>query len=163
MDITPPEIEHILTMLAEAPRRLVSLTNGLETGRLQTKADAESWSANDILAHLRSCADVWGKSILAMLAQDNPTLRYVSPRTWSKKTNYLEQEFNTSLQAFINQRNDLLAALKPLAIEGWSRAATFTGTTRGRNQTVFTYAQRIADHEMQHLDQLAGIVHAIQA
>lgn len=163
MDMTAAEIEHMLTVLAETPPRLASLTNGLETARLQTKADQDSWSANDILAHLRSCADVWGKSILAMLAQDHPTLRYVSPRTWIKKTNYLEQEFHTSLQAFINQRNDLLAALKPLAIEGWSRGATFTGTTRGREQTVFKYAQRIADHETQHLDQLVDTLNAIQA
>jgi len=32
-----------------------------------------------------------------------------------------------------------------LKIEDWSRGATFTGTVRGREQTILSYAQRIAD------------------
>jgi hypothetical protein len=160
MRVTAAEIEEILEALAETPRRLASMTGDLEQARLHTKADTDSWSANDILAHLRSCADVWGKSIQAMIAQDNPTLRYVSPRTWIRKTDYPTQEFQVSFRAFAGQRDDLLALLKPLALEGWSRAATFTGTTRGREQTVFSYARRIAMHERDHLEQLAGVVGA---
>ena len=56
--------------------------------RLQYRIDKKAWSVNDILAHLRSCADVWGGSIEAMLAQDKPTLPYRHPRQWIKKTNY---------------------------------------------------------------------------
>jgi uncharacterized damage-inducible protein DinB len=161
MQATSAEIEEILERLAEAPRRIAAMTSSLNNARLHAKIGEDPWSANDILAHLRSCADVWGKSILAMLAQDHPTLRYVSPRTWINKTNYLEQDFHLSFQAFARQRDDLLAALKPLAIEGWSRAATFTGTTRGRDQTVFTYARRIVDHEQAHLDQLEGVLNSL--
>jgi len=162
MQVTSAEIEQILTSLAETPRRLASITSGLETARLHVKLDTDSWSANDILAHLRSCADVWGKSILTMIAQDNLTLRYVSPRTWIRKTDYPAQEFRKSLQAFAKQRNDLLTTLKPLTIEGWSRAATFTGTVKGRQQTVFSYARRIAEHETQHLDQIESVLTGMQ-
>ncbi len=163
MLVTAAEIEEILEALAETPRRLASMTSDLEHARLHTKADADAWSANDILAHLRSCADVWGKSIQAMITQDNPTLRYVSPRTWIRKTDYPHQDFQVSFQVFAGQRDDLLALLKPLALEGWSRAATFTGTTRGRDQTVFSYARRIALHERDHLEQLEGVVGAVRA
>ena len=52
-------------------------------------------------------------------------------------------------------RSDLLQALKTLGGEAWSRGATFTGTTKGREQTIFSYAQRIVDHEKEHLEQLA--------
>ena len=162
MQITSTEIEQVLTLLAETPSRIASLTNGLALARLHAKPDQVTWSANDILAHLRACADVWGKSILAMIAQDNPTLRHVSPRTWLRKTDYPEQEFQISLQAFAKQRKALLAILEPLAREGWSRAATVTGTVNGREQTVLMYAQRIAAHETQHLEQLESIVNAIQ-
>src|SRR5262245_56325626 len=162
MQATATEIEQVLTLLAKTPPRIATLTSGLDYARLQAKSDQDAWSPNDILAHLRACADVWGKSIVAMLAHDHPTLRYVSPRTWIRKTDYREQEFQLSLQAFAKQRDDLLTVLKPLALEGWSRAATFTGTVQGRDQTVLMYAQRIADHETQHLDQLGSIVNASQ-
>ena len=155
---TELEIESLLKSLAEAPQRMASVTNDLKLARLHAKPDTDAWSANDILAHLRSCADVWGKGILAMIAQDNPTLRYVSPRTWIRKTKYLEQDFHASLQAYTKQRNELLAALQPLPIEGWARPAIFTGTTRGRNQTVLSYARRIVDHENEHLYEIDGIL-----
>ena len=157
MDITSAEIERILALLAETPQRMAFLTNGLDYAQLHTSPEQDAWSVHMILAHLRACADVWGKSILAMLAEDKPTLRYVSPRTWMRKTDYLEQEFHSSLQAFANQRIDLLASLSSLASQDWSRAATFTGTVKGRDQTVFSYAQRIVDHELQHLDQIESM------
>ena len=93
-----------------------------------------------------------------MITQDRPTLRYVSPRTVAKKRNYATQEYQASLQAFSEQRSELLRRLTPLDPEGWSRGATFTGTTRGREQTIYGYVQRIIDHEAEHLAQLATLL-----
>jgi hypothetical protein len=121
MNASPAEIEKFVKLLAETPRRIISASKGIESARLHFRPDKEAWSANDILAHLRSCADVWGKSILAMITQNHPTLRYVSPRTWIRKTNYPELEFHLSLDAFVKQRNELLTSLKSLEIKNWSR------------------------------------------
>jgi hypothetical protein len=125
---------------------------------LNFRTDDDSWSVNDILAHLRACADVWGKGMQMMITQDHPTLRYISPRTWIKKTDYLEQNFHVSLEAFTSQRNALLIMLKTLSIEDWSRGATFTATTGGREQTVFSYVQRLANHESGHCEQIEALL-----
>jgi hypothetical protein len=148
------EIESLLHLLAETPVRIKSAAEGAEHARLHSRPDENAWSMNDILAHLRACADVWGKSIQAMIGQDHPTLRYVSPRTWIRRKDYPDHEFGASLQAFSRQREDLLQALRSLGSEGWSRGATFTGTTRGREQTVMSYAQRLAQHEKEHCEQM---------
>jgi hypothetical protein len=150
----------VLEALAAAPERIASLSAGFDDAHLRCAPDADTWSANDMLAHLRACSDMWGKGIVAMLTQDRPTLRYVSPRTWIRKTDYLEQGFHHSLRAFAAQRTQLLALLQPLAPEAWSRGAVFTGTVRGREQTVFSYARRIVDHEAQHLEQLEELMRA---
>jgi hypothetical protein len=126
--ITAAEVEQLQRALAATPRRIASLSRGVETGRLNFKPDDDSWSANEVLAHLRACADVWGKSIMAMITQDHPTLRYISPRGWIRKTNYTELEFSESLTAFTLQRRDLLKALKGLSAVDWSPGATFTAT-----------------------------------
>jgi len=154
----PDETKIALDLLAATPQKLDAMSKGLVRTRLHFRSDEEPWSANDILAHLRACADVWGKSILAMLAQDHPTLRYVSPRTGIKKTNYLEQEFGVSLVAFTKQRVELLEALNSLGPEDWSRGATFTATTNGREQTVLSYAQRLARHESEHCIQVQNLL-----
>jgi hypothetical protein len=154
-------IEQILTLLAETPRRIATLTAGLGQAQLHTTPDDDGWSANDVLAHLRACADVWGGCIVAIVAQDTPTLRAVNPRTWIRKTDYLEQEFQPSLHAFTAQRTELLAVLEPLAHEGWSRSATVTGAGKVLERTVLFYAQWIAGHERPHLKQIERIVNTM--
>ena len=160
MPVAPTEIDKILILLAETPQRLASMTGGLDNTRLQVGPDQDAWSVNEILGHLRACADVWGRSIEAMISQEHPTLRYVSPRTRMRKANYSAQEYHNSLAAFTEQREDLLQVLNALKIEDWSRGATFTGTARGREQTVFSYTQRLAGHEAQHLDQVEDVLNA---
>ena len=158
MKIAPDEIKAVLKVLATTPRRIAAASQVFENARLHFKPDEATWSANELLAHLRACADVWGKSMLMMLAQDQPTLRYVSPRTWIRKTDYLELEFGVSLQAFTRQRQELVKSLKVLEIKDWSRSATFTATTKGRQQTVFSYARRMANHENEHCEQLEALL-----
>jgi hypothetical protein len=85
-------------------------------------------------------------------------LRYISPRSWIRKTDYLELEFRGSLKAFTDQRRELLRALKGLAIKDWSRSATFTAKTKGREQTIFSYACQIAEHENKHCDQIEAVL-----
>src|SRR5206468_8694309 len=103
--------------------RIAALTAGLAPAQLRAAPGPDEWSANAVLAHLRACADVWGDCIATIIAQDKPTIKAVNPRTWIQKTDYLEQEFQPSLQAFTAQRIDLVAVLKPLRPKVWSRTA----------------------------------------
>ena len=123
--------EQVLTLLAETPPRIAALTAGLAPAQLHT------------------------------IAQDTPTLRAVNPRTWIKKTDYLELEFRPSLRSFAAQRADLLAVLEPLPHEGWSRAAIVTGAGKVLERTVLFYAQWLARHERQHVKQIERIVNTM--
>jgi hypothetical protein len=155
-------IDEVLTLLAETPRRIAVLTAGLAPAQLRTSADPDGWSANDVLAHLRSCADVWGGCIATMIAEDRPTLRAVNPRTWIKRTDYPGLEFQPSLRSFASQRADLLAVLEPLPRDGWSRAATVTGAGNVLERTVLSYAQWLANHERPHVKQIQRVVNTMQ-
>lgn len=154
MKATEKEIKEALSLLAETPLRIANLTKSIDDARLQARDDKQSWSVNDILAHLRSCADVWGDSIAAMLTENIPTLPDLHPRKWIKETNYLELPFHESFQAFIKQRERLLITLKKLSFEDWSRAATIAG----RKHTVFTQARRMAKHEKEHCEQIESLL-----
>ena len=151
-------IEQVLTLLVGTPPRLEAITAGLTAAQLHTAPNEDEWSANDVLAHLRACADVWGGCIAAMIAEDMPTLRAVNPRTWIKQTDYRDQEFLPSLRAFAVQRAELLTVLEPLPPEGWSRAATVTGAGKALERTVLFYARWLAGHERPHVKQIARIV-----
>jgi hypothetical protein len=158
--LTTPE--QVLTLLAETPRRLEALTAGLTPDQLRSAPGPGEWTANDVLSHLRSCADMWGGCIAAMLAEDHLTLRAINPRTWIDQTDYPDLEFEPSLAAFAAQRAELLAVLAPLPPDGWERSATVTGAGKPLQRTVLFYARWLAGHERPHVKQVARIVETVR-
>jgi len=129
---TDAEIETVLGVLSETPIQIAHIARGLTPKQLHRKPETNAWSEQEIVAHLRACADVWGGTIDRMLTEDEPTLRYVSPRGWIKKTDYLQQDFHESLRVFSQLRASLVETLSGLDKKGWLRRATFTGTARPR-------------------------------
>ncbi len=153
MRITEQEIEEVLQLLAETPRRITVATANVTPEQLQVKTDAQSWSANEILAHLRACADVWVRTIERMLTEEQPTLRHLSPRTYLRKTDYVDLPFAESWAVFVAERVALLERLQPLTLEEWARSAVI----QGRQHTVFSQARRLALHEAEHCAQIEGL------
>jgi hypothetical protein len=155
---TPLAVDQILAMLEDQPKTIAAITKGLPRARLQRSPRRGEWSINDVLAHLRSCSDMWGKYMATIIAEDHPTIRAMNPTTWIKNTNYPELEFALSLRAFRKQRVQLLRLLRSLPKASWSRSATVTGAGRPRERTVLDYAQWLANHERSHVKHIARIV-----
>lgn len=154
----PVTIDQVLTRLQEQPDAIAALTEGLPPARLHRAERPGEWSVNDVLAHLRSCADMWGKYIALIIAEDRPTFQAMNPTTWIKSTNYPELEFAPSFQAFRKKRAELLASLRPLPKAAWSRGAMVTGGGRPRERTVLEYGRWLANHERTHVKQIERIV-----
>ena len=148
------EIDRALSLLAETSLRIANATKEIDDALLQAKDHKRSWSANDILAHLRSCADVWGSSIDAMLIEVTPALPDVHPRQWIRGTDYPAVPFCESFQAFADQRETLLIALRKLSFDDWSRGATIGG----RKYTVCSQARLMAKHENEHCEQIEELL-----
>ena len=79
MKLTPPDIQKCLELLSDTPRRFTTASENMDDSRLGRKPDPATWSALETLAHLRSCADVWGASIESMLAGQEPVLPDIHP------------------------------------------------------------------------------------
>ena len=150
-------------MRAAAPPQIASACAGLPAAQLQAARAPGDWSACEVLAHLRACADMWGSAIGSILTSEHPTIRAINPRTWIKRTDYQAQEFFSSLAAFRAQRAGLLDVLVSLPAAGWERGATVTGAGRPRELTVRAYAMRLAVHERAHLKQIARIAQGLRA
>ena len=154
MKATPAEVQKYLGILSETPQQIAHAVKGFEEEYLQFRANTKSWSANDILAHLRSCADLWTHSIYAMLAENEPVFSDIDERKWAKVTRYAELRFHRSFQAFSLQRESLVIVLKDLPFDSWERSALIFE----RRHTVFTQTRRLAKHETEHLEQLKIIL-----
>jgi hypothetical protein len=153
--------EQVLTALAATPPRLAALTADLVPAQLVAAPAPDEWSARDVLAHLRACADVWGDCIAAILAADSPTLKAVNPATWIDQTDYRELAFAPSFAAFTTQRAALLTVLEPLAPADWTRTATVTGAGKPLARTALFYVGWLAKHERPYIKQLDRLVKAL--
>ena len=143
--------------------RIAQITARLTPAELLAPPGPDAWSANELLAHLRSCADVWGGYIRRLIAEDRPKFRAISPRGWIDRTNYREIAFQHSLHAFEAQRGELLSLLASLTPRDWSRSAQVTRSGKVVTETVLSFAERLANHEHHHLDQFARIATALRA
>jgi hypothetical protein len=156
-------IDQILTILKETPVRLAKLTAGLASAQLHIAPSVGEWSVHEVIAHLRACDDVWGGYyIMMILTQDNPTIKARNPRAWIKNTDYLEQEFQSSLRTFTKQRKKLLAVLEPLSPKDWARTNTLIGAGKPLQQTLLSHADGLARHERAHFKQIERTINALQ-
>src|ERR1700689_5902267 len=112
--------EQILVQLPDTPLRISALTTGVPPAKLQVSPAPGEWSASEVLAHLRACADVWGNNIVRIIKEDTPAWAAVNPRGWIEQTNYMDLRFAPSLRAFTKQRAALMASLGPLPRKDWS-------------------------------------------
>jgi hypothetical protein len=86
-------VAQILSALAEGPSRIADYTSGLTRAQLHTAPGAGEWSANEVLAHLRSCADVWGDCIATILQQEIQQSALSTPGDGFRKQTILNRNF----------------------------------------------------------------------
>jgi hypothetical protein len=158
----PIPVEQILEMLAKAPGDIAAAAEGAPPELLCTSPGPGEWSARDVLAHMRSCADVWGGCIRQILQEERPVIRAVDPRTWARSTNYLELDFETSLREYTAQRRELLDLLRSLPPDAWQREADVVGAGKPLVRTVHFYAQWLAKHERPHLKQIRRVIKTLR-
>jgi hypothetical protein len=106
---------------------------------------------------------MWGGYIWKLLADERPTLRDLSPRTWIKETDYRERDFQASFAAFTHQRAGLMPVLRALSPEQWARSGTLRRGGKVLERTVAFYAESLVQHELRHLDQFRRIVDRVRA
>jgi DinB superfamily len=157
-----PDRSHILELLRTNPERIAELTTGLTAAQLQTRPEPEEWSAAELLAHLRSCATLWGEYIAAIIAEDGTTFRVVNPATWIEQTDYMREKFALAWRHYQDQRTQLLTMLSDLPEATWAHTATITGAGAPLRKTILDYARRLATHERAHLRQFRKITEAVR-
>lgn len=154
MKATTAATQEILSLLAQTPQQLTSLVAEFDQTHIYSPSGQNTQSVSEIVAHLRSCSDVWTFSIYAMLTEEKPIFPEINEHRWAKVTAYARLPLALSLQAFSFQRQELLRVLRPLPLEGWEREMLCPGN----EHTVFSQAQHMALHEQSHLEQMADLV-----
>ena len=140
-------------MLEDHPKRIAAAMAHPSPSRLRTTPMLGTWTAIDVLAHLRSCSDVCADVVPRILAADHPRLEVVGPREVIERTNYRSLAFTASFRAFASQRTRLLAMLRAQPPSAASRSAVVVERARRRVRTVQEYTDWLARHEARHVEE----------
>jgi hypothetical protein len=142
-----------------------------DTDALGRRPDPRSWSATEILCHLRDVEELFRIRFHTILALDNPKIltwsaepadlvawgiggpvgNPLDPDRWAEELQYARSEPRRALGAFRRRRSETLALLDSLTDAQWLRGGMHP--QRGR-LSLGDWVASLASHDDNHLDQL---------
>ncbi len=149
------QVDELIARLASIPTRIAHGVARRNLEQLQAAPAPNTWSAQDILAHLRAADDIVTSRIYMVLVRDNPPLTAYDERRWAEVSRYHSIDFATSLSLFALRRAEVVMVLQNTNDEEWRRV----GTHEVRGQvSLFEIVQGLVEHEEEHCCQLEAIL-----
>ena len=138
---------------------------------LSRRPGPTSWSAKEVVCHLRDIEELFMLRFRTMLALNEPTFLVLGemppdraawgivegdalpldPDRWAEERQYLRSDTGLAFAALRRRRHETLALLGRLAPDQWQRGSTHV--TLGR-MTIADWVALIAAHDDKHLAQL---------
>lgn len=160
-----------LDRLRRTPAEIAGLLEGRDRAALARRPDAHSWSATEILCHLRDVEELFLLRFQTILAVDEPPIltlgatpealarwgiggavgHPLDPDRWAEDRQYARQDPAGALEAFGRRRGEVVAVLDALSSRQWQRGGIHQA--RGR-MAVGEWVASLAGHDDNHLAQL---------
>jgi uncharacterized damage-inducible protein DinB len=149
----PLPIAVLAASLAAAPGRLRAVAAGLDDAQRRHRPAPGEWGLNEVMAHLLHVeTELFLPRLWRIATEEHPALPAFSPEAWTRERDHSLDAFDTSLVAFERARAETIAYLRALPADACERLAVsgFFGP-----MTLRQYATHIADHDIEHLAQMA--------
>ena len=151
-----------LARLRSTPEELASLLAGRDRPALTRRPDPGSWSAAEIVCHLRDVEELVLGRFQTILAVDDPQIltlgatpealgHPLDPDRWAEERQYARQDAGEALAAFGRRRREVIVLLDGLTAEQWQRRGI--PQARGRMR-LDEWVASLAGHDDNHLEQL---------
>jgi hypothetical protein len=152
----PTDTNELINRLAASPARFATLLSSLDDADSLAIATTEGqWSPAEVMSHVRAANDILEPRLFHILVRDSTPLIGFDERRWLEVAGYASLPITDLLHTMILKRKELVHALRGLSPEDWQR----TGTHEVRGPiTVLDIATQIADHEDEHLAQIAAAI-----
>jgi DinB superfamily len=143
-----------LRLQQATPRKLATLTKGLNKKKLVRRPGPGEWSIAEILAHLADAELVIGYRMRLILASNGTAIQAFDQDAWAKTFDYSRRDPKTSLETFRTLRESNLRLLN--SVPRRLRKNYGHHEERGR-ETVDHLIRIIAGHDVNHLLQVEKI------
>jgi DinB superfamily len=161
-----------LRRLERTPSELETAVAGKSDDVLGRRPAAKSWSAKEILCHLRDVEELFQTRFHTIVATDEPRILVLGatasdlspwriggpighpldPDRWAEDRQYLRNDSRNALTAFQRRRAEVSTLLRSLSPVDWERVGIHL--SRGR-LTLADWVASLAAHDDNHLDQIS--------
>lgn len=120
------------------------------------RPEPNEWSLVEVLCHLRDVErEVFLPRFTKIIAEENPFIPGIDSDAWAQERQYIFQDGQQALAAFVASRKEMLSLFDGLSPEGWQRPARHAifGPTHLRELASF-----VADHDRLHIQQIFRLV-----
>jgi len=133
-------------VIAETPRRLGLVLDGLSTAEIETRPAPGKWCVREIVAHLADCEIAWGWRLRQALGEEHTVLQPFDQDAWAKV--YGAYSLEAAWECFKALRAWNVAFVG--ALSEADRGKAYTHPERGE-ETLWTIVEIMAGHDLHHL------------
>ena len=146
-------VADVIAAIEAAPARLAALGAGTTEAQRRQRPRPGEWCLNEVMAHLLHVeTEVFLPRLTRMRDEDQPVFPAFSPEPWARERDHSVDAFEASLAGFERARRATLELLRTLpagAAERLGISGTFGPLTLAQ------YATHVAEHDIEHLAQMA--------
>lgn len=146
-------VDEVAVAIEAGPARVRQLAEGLTTAQQRHRPRPAEWSMKEVMAHLLKVErDVFLPRLRRLVAEDRPVFEAFDPEAWARERDHSEGDFMEEWRQFSAARGETVALLRSVAagaVERVGISGFFGPVTLGQ------YATHVADHDIEHLAQLA--------
>lgn len=145
---TKPLLDYILNGLEAAPVVQARILSG--SVDWDKRPDPSRFTLREMIAHLADWDEIWAMRVDRFLNEDHPMLESIDEGVIAEERGYASQDPLANLELYRSRRAALVAKLRALPLESWSRTGhrEFVG-----DMNLFEMAALITGHDGYHLKQ----------
>jgi len=146
--------QQIIDALRALPDQIEGLVQGLSEDALSWRPSPGEWSIKEVCCHLRDSFEIDGERLRHILSENEPFLAAYDQEALARERDYQNESMPLVLAALRAFSGGLAYLLENLGEEEWQR----TGQHEERGPiSIAQYAQLLADHARQHLEQIRAL------
>ncbi len=148
----------IIEALKAMPGKLEAEVEGLPDAVLRYRPAEHEWSIKEVVGHLRDGAEVWGKRLFQVFAQNDPAFVSYDQDAYVKERGYQDAELKRVIEEMKRFRLETVNLLDHAP--DWSKLGQWPGVGR---RSLKQLAEALVEAEDGHLGQIRSLKQAAQA
>lgn len=145
---------------ASSAKKLEQLIRGVAPAKLAKKPAPGKWSVNEILAHMADAEVAYSWRVRAIIGAPGCPVAAYDQDAWANSMHYAKRKAKDSIAQYRAFRESNIALLKALKPE--QRELFGIHSERGQ-ESVTLLSDMMAGHDLNHIRQIAGILHPPKA